>query len=764
MSSRLLRHAVGRLTRTVALPGLPARSDGRLLGDFIARRDEAAFAELLRRHGPMVFGVCRRALANRHDAEDAFQATFLVLARKARSLARREAVAGWLYGVALRTARKARALNARRQLRESQLRSPARAQTDDDRLRGETRPILDAEVARLPEKYRLAVLLCDLEGLSRRHAAAALRVPEGTLSSRLARAHALLRSRLMRRGVGLPAGGVAALLTAEAAAVPPPVLMGTTARVAALCAAGHLGEWAGPATVLAEGVMQTMRLTKLKLAVAVVATAAVVGGIGWGTRPGVVMTEAAGPTNTPRSERGSMDGAAPAKPPAAAAADDRQLLQGTWVAVAAESNGHQTPAAVYANYRLVLNADTIQTGNSEPTQYTLDASRHPKCLSWRKSGGQMVEAIYELAGDTLIFCAKPEVRPTSFTAPAGSNQELIVFRRDAGPDTKPSPPPPAKNAGEADDRRAIQGDWVAVAGEVDGRLLSATEVARLKLNIGAEIISEGTTAGTYQLDPTRQPKWIDTRVMGQNTRGIYALAGGTLIVCQGTGHDKERPTTFTGRAGSQQGLMIFRRQTTTPKPPAAGSAAVPPPEGATLKLKHVSAEDTAKALQALFPGDGSGRPTSPTVLADAATNTLLVSGRPEDIATIRRIVQQLDLPPNDPTAIETIPLARGDAAALAETLQKLLGTSGAGPAGSLRITTDDRTNSITVSGRPADLKAVRSLIEILTRNTGPAVKTDADRRLKEWREAQERVETLRAELAAAEERLRKAQEALKRER
>ncbi len=210
--------------------------DDELLSRFVGRRDqdddaEAAFAVLVERHGPMVLGVCRRVLGDRHEAEDAFQATFLVLARKAASIARREQLANWLYGVACRTALDVRARATRRKARERKAHamSPSEVQSADEAELDELRAILDEELARLPERYRGAVVLCELDGLSRHAAAQRLGIPEGTLSSRLARAKDLLRHRLTRRGLAPSTITLDAALAPEARAILiPPSLAGST--------------------------------------------------------------------------------------------------------------------------------------------------------------------------------------------------------------------------------------------------------------------------------------------------------------------------------------------------------------------------------------------------------------------------------------------------------------------------------------------------------------------------------------------------------
>jgi RNA polymerase sigma factor (sigma-70 family) len=242
-------------------------TDGQLLERFLHARDEAAFEELVRRHGPMVLGVCRRVLHNVDDAEDAFQATFLVLARKASSIITRETVGSWLYGVAFRTSQKARALAARRRVKECQMSRPEALEEDVWR---EMRPLLDRELNRLPEKYRAPVVLCDIEGQTRKQAARRLGCPEGTLSARLSRARVLLAKQLARHGLTLSGGAVAVALShnAASAGLPTP-LVSSTVQAATLVVAGHAtaGVVSAPVVALTEGVLQAMFRTKLKIAV-----------------------------------------------------------------------------------------------------------------------------------------------------------------------------------------------------------------------------------------------------------------------------------------------------------------------------------------------------------------------------------------------------------------------------------------------------------------------------------------------------------------
>jgi RNA polymerase sigma factor (sigma-70 family) len=185
MNARAMGSVLGQLKAVLAPEG--GLSDGQLLQRFLARRDQAAFASLVRRHGPMVLGVCRRILRNSHDAEDAFQATFLVLVGRARSLAGRTVVGDWLHGVAYRTALKARARDARRRVKE---RAMPRSEAFQECLLPEWHALLDRELNGLPEKYRRLIVLCDLEGRTRREVARLLHCPEGTVSGRLSRAGA----------------------------------------------------------------------------------------------------------------------------------------------------------------------------------------------------------------------------------------------------------------------------------------------------------------------------------------------------------------------------------------------------------------------------------------------------------------------------------------------------------------------------------------------------------------------------------------------
>ncbi len=280
---------MNRLLEQLRRSALPAPvnqpTDGQLLECFIARRDEVAFAALVRRHGPMVLGVCRRVIGNPDDADDAFQATFLVLVRKASSVRPRQAVGNWLYGVAFRTALRVRGRVARQRARETSLPELAPAASEAEKFSPEEHSLLHAELSRLSEKYRLPVVLCELEGRSRREVAGQLNIPEGTLSSRLAAARKMLAQRLARRGVALSVGvGAALLASCKASAAVPEVLVLSTTRAALFVAAGPVaaaGLVSANVATLTEGVLKAMFLAKLKFTAAV-AIGVVALGVGTG--------------------------------------------------------------------------------------------------------------------------------------------------------------------------------------------------------------------------------------------------------------------------------------------------------------------------------------------------------------------------------------------------------------------------------------------------------------------------------------------------
>jgi RNA polymerase sigma factor (sigma-70 family) len=269
-------HRVAGLFRDGTAAGL---GEGALLDRFVSRGDEAAFEALVARHGPMVWSVCRRALRDPNDAEDAFQATFLVLARRAGSIRGRDRLAGWLHGVACKVAARARREAARKP-------SPIRVPTptpapDDDASRRERAALLHEEIDRLPGKYREPIVLCHLEGCTHDEAAARLGWPVGTVRGRLARGRDRLRDRLIRRGLAAP-GALEGWSWLGSAIVGVPDALGevTVRAAAASRLAAGVGRWFGTARAArargvewAEGVRRTMLMNQLRTFAAMTLTA-----------------------------------------------------------------------------------------------------------------------------------------------------------------------------------------------------------------------------------------------------------------------------------------------------------------------------------------------------------------------------------------------------------------------------------------------------------------------------------------------------------
>jgi RNA polymerase sigma factor (sigma-70 family) len=265
MATSLMSETIHHLRRTALRDGA-GLTDADLLDRFVREGDGGALAALAQRHASMVWGVCCRILGSRHDAEDAFQATFLVLVRKAASIQHKELLANWLYGVAQQTALRSRAAAAKRRSRERQVIDMPEAAQREHGIEESLAPILDEELSRLPSKYRSLIILCDLQSKTRKEVAGQLACPEGTVAGRLARARALLAKRLARRGITVSGGALAALLANQAASAAPAPVLTSTIQAATLFAAGHATAdgLSASAVALAEGVLHTMWMTKFK--------------------------------------------------------------------------------------------------------------------------------------------------------------------------------------------------------------------------------------------------------------------------------------------------------------------------------------------------------------------------------------------------------------------------------------------------------------------------------------------------------------------
>jgi RNA polymerase sigma factor (sigma-70 family) len=385
-------------------PSLANLSDSDVLARFIERREDASFAELVRRHGPVVRAACQRALGASADADDAFQVVFMILARKAATLRDAALVGPWLHTVAVRAANRVRQMARRRHRRERQISAmpePALPATEPrDWL-----PLLDAAIQRLPERLRVPLVLCELEGKSRAEVARLLGLKEGTLSSRLARARDVLRRRLRRTGTIVAGAGLAAAFAYCREAVPTALL--TTTTQAAIS-----GAMSASVAALTPGVLKIMLLTKLKTVLAAMLTMAVLSGAL------VAAHFVAGDTGDDQAK-------------------DKEKLQGTWEFVSGQLGGKEVQGAEaddIKKQKFVFKGDKVMA--KADCAYMIDPSKKPKEIDLQVDEGPPQErgtwkGIYDLKGDALTLCmAMPnQNRPTEFVTREGEATILLKLKR-----------------------------------------------------------------------------------------------------------------------------------------------------------------------------------------------------------------------------------------------------------------------------------------------------------------------------------------------
>jgi RNA polymerase sigma factor (sigma-70 family) len=409
MTSDQGNHALPTLPHTTDSAPAVEAADRQLLQRFVTAQDQAAFAALVRRHGPMVLGVCRRLLSDAHEAEDAFQATFLVLVHKARSVRRPERLGPWLHGVACRVAAQARDA-ARRRARQREAANMPDSDPTVETVWRELRGVLDEELGRLAEKYRAPLVLHYLEGKSTEEVARQLGCARGTVLSRLARGRDRLRDRLVRRGVTLTVWGLALALAEKAApaAVPAALAEGTVQEAAA-------GVVPAAVAALTRGVLRAMLLSKLRVAGVVLLAVAAVAGIGVGARLAL------------------------ADNPAAAGKDgdskDEEKILGTWVPVSEERAGEKKVEEQLKGLQLIFAAGgqiTQKQGEREEGgTYKLDPTKRPREIDV-SADNKMLPGIYKIEGDTLTVCVDHGgmERPTEFAAKPGTHVILVVLKRE----------------------------------------------------------------------------------------------------------------------------------------------------------------------------------------------------------------------------------------------------------------------------------------------------------------------------------------------
>jgi len=441
--------------------------DEELLERFVTHRDETAFEFLLARHGPMVLNVCRRMLPDQHLVQDAFQATFLVLVRKASSIGKRELLTNWLYGVAYRTAAKAKVEAAKRRARESAVNPKQVTDPLTEISARELLAVLDEELSALPAQYRGPLVLCYLEGKTRDEAAKKSAWSLATLARRLERGRKLLKARLDRRGLALPMTLFSVLLAGEtASASVPSSWVASTVEAATLIAAGQTvaaGVVSPNVIALTQGVLKTMSFSKLKATAAILF---IVGLLGTGVG-GMLIATTTLPAKSqipPDQEKGQLREANQKEVP------DAKRILGTWKVVAIEVNGKtnrdpKSPGLSHGPW--IITAEKITQegthfteekgyfkGKSE-TPYKLDSTKSPKEIDFietRLDGTKNPKpalGIYSLDGDTLRICmaaGDEQPRPTEFATKPGSNLYFQVLKRQ--PQAKDASQTRATDAGD----------------------------------------------------------------------------------------------------------------------------------------------------------------------------------------------------------------------------------------------------------------------------------------------------------------------------
>jgi RNA polymerase sigma factor (sigma-70 family) len=586
-------------------------TDGQLVERFAGCRDEDAFGLLVRRHGPMVLGVCRRLLGHEQDAEDAFQATFLILARQAASVRARAALGGWLYRVALRVALSVKGRAGRGPAPGEPAAERAGTDPAAEAAWREIRPLLDEEVRRLPEKYRVPVVLCYLEGKTHEAAAAELGWPRGTVAGRLARARDLLRTRLTRRGVTLSAGALAAGLSEAGASAVPEGLAHATAESAARFAA----EKAGPglsahAAVLARGVLHAMFLTRLKVAGAVLLLAALLAGVGSIALGGLGPAEGGGPKGAggrapPGAAKASapkvQDGLAITVRPLKAVFDPKEspAVEVTLKNVSKEAlTLHYPPLWDYPFRRFLI--EEVKSGRRQTAG--LFFPDEPILRDKRLAPGESWVAKQELAH---LFPVPREGERLSDPVRLGPGKYRVkaAVKLHANPRGKglywsgeltsawaevEVAAPPGKEAKEPPrgDHEALLGTWRVVDAEVEGRDVGEGAFERqtrwvITRDRIALLDGPGIETGAwgYKLDSSKTPKEIDLKSLrgrpGPAMPSVYQLSGDRLKVCIGdTGG--VRPKALRTQPGKPGPILYTLKREPPPKAEKPAGKVAPP--------------------------------------------------------------------------------------------------------------------------------------------------------------------------------------------
>lgn len=565
-------------------------NEGQLLSRFIASGDALAFEALVARHGPMVLSVCRKVLRDDHKAEDAFQATFLLLVRKARSIRGADVLGPWLHRVAYRVSVRASRGDAKRSVKEvsspDAIAEAASSEPPDRDLELALHEALDS----LPEKYRVPVVLCYLEGRTHDEAAKKLSWPIGSVKGRLSRARTILKTRLERRGVIVPAGLVLVAFSEQLQAAVPSLLRESTIEAAIRFAASKstgvtAGSVSTTAAVLAEEAARTMMLKKLgAVAAGIVAVGLFVGSAA------VLARQDGGKGRGPAA--GAVDGAnisAQAQP--TAPKTDLEKLQGRWerISIVASDNNLAARAERTILQEIVITRDSMCGVANDRTlgaarSLKFEETATPRAVEWRRRGAageEVTKAIYRFVNpDTFTLCydvKDPLNAPTEFSAAAGTGRVIMTYTRSI------------EGAELSQEQKAelakLQGEWLCVGGESDGEALTAKDLdtrglstvrVRFKGQTKAwsavpeypnesrhDLIKIDVSESPHVMEQRRsrevirtQPKNVALQLL---ERYAYKVDGDTLILSLNTNNPNAAPKELVTRPGDGRLLTIYRR-------------------------------------------------------------------------------------------------------------------------------------------------------------------------------------------------------------
>lgn len=541
-------HGVLRRLRELTDPAHAEASDRQLLDWFAVRHDQAAFEEVVRRHGPMVLGVCRKMLFRDEDVDDAFQATFLVLVRRAAAIPWREGVGGWLHGVACRVALKARARAARPdQALQGEL--PREDRMPDPGQR-ELHEMLNTELAGLPAKFRAPVVMCYLEGRSHAEAARELGVPKGSIAKRLAQSLELLRSRLTRRGAALAVGGIAVLLEeCSQAAVPSRLAEMAVAAAMRLGPARMPGAVSANAIQLAEGVSKAMFMSKLKVRLTVGLTLGILcAAAGVGMRQVLI---AAGTEAKPPAEK-----AAPAQPPGGKGeARPGKKTPPT------DPHGDPLPPGALAR----MGTDRLQQTGMKSLAFTADgkaivtvapAPAGPVLVFWDRTSGKELRRLQIPNKADGAVCLSPDGATLAVGEPAG---KLRLWDTATGKELPALPPNQRPNWGKV---------FHAMQFSADGKAIAVMHMVTEKRGATASsdsrwLLWDLTTCKELGASP-KFPSLTHFAILSSDLRSTALLGPGVLVQETTSGKVRQRAGTapkgdVTGAEFSRDGRMLAVR-------------------------------------------------------------------------------------------------------------------------------------------------------------------------------------------------------------